>query len=95
MEQKKPVKGVRRYIFSPGTEAVGGVVGEFYRHFLTAASHDPDVGLLEFRNAKGELGALVTDVIEQDTGNVKVQKVPGTAMSVFLGMFCCKFETQI
>ena len=83
-QSEPPVSGARRYIFSPPSEKNGQVVGEFYKHFITAASHDPNVGLLEFRNSNNELGGLVADVLKNDTDNIKIQKIPGTAMWVLI-----------
>lgn len=81
MVSTQGAKGARRMIFSPGSAQNGYTVGEFYKHVITAASVDEEVGLIEFRNLNDELGANLVDILDMKHENIKVNKVPGTSYS--------------
>ena len=53
-------KGAKRFIRSPATPENKRVVAEFYKHVVTAASVDPEMGLIEFRNQKVNSVLLLT-----------------------------------
>jgi len=67
--------GPKRIIYSPPTEDNNHVVAEFYKHVVTAAG---PMGLLKFTNGKGELGALMSDIIHGNRNNINVSVVDGT-----------------
>ncbi len=77
--KEKKLKALRRFIFSPPTPENNGVTAEFYLSVVSIISHNPTDGMFVLSNGKGEIGARLVDILNQNTQNVKMCCIPGTS----------------
>lgn len=83
MVKTDKVTGVRRPIYDPPSKRNNYIIAGYYDRVVSAYASDPNLGLVEFRDADGKLGARLSDIMN-GTGasySVRAATIPGTIPS--------------